>query len=168
VATSLLELNGALGLAGWKWMFLLEGIPSIVLGCVVLRFLTDRPANATWLRPDQRAWLVTTMAAERASVEALHSQRSVLKSLIDPRVLLLCFTYFAFGTISYSMGYFLPLIVKGWGVSNFAVGWIVAVPSVVGICAMIAGSYFADRIPDKRPLLCGLLLCSPSRWWRPV
>ena len=74
-------------------------------------------------------------------------------------MLLLCFTYFAFGTMSYSMGYFLPLIVKGWGVSNFAVGWVVAVPSLVGIVAMIAGSYFADRLEDKRPMLSALLIC---------
>jgi ACS family tartrate transporter-like MFS transporter len=104
------------------------------------------------------------MARERASVEAVHSELSVLRGLVDPRVLLLCFTYFAFGTISYSMGYFLPLIVKGWGVSNFAVGWIVAVPSLVGICAMIAGSYFADRLKDKRPFLSGLMIVCACGW----
>jgi ACS family tartrate transporter-like MFS transporter len=165
VATSLLELNGVLGLEGWKWLFLLEGIPTVAIGFVVLRLLTDRPANATWLAPERKAWLEATMARERASVEAAHSQLSVWKGLTDPRVLLLCFIYFAFGTISYSMGYFLPLIVKGWGVSNFAVGWIVAVPSVVGICAMITGSYFADRLPDKRPALSMLLILCAIGWF---
>ena len=164
LATSLLELHGTLGLAGWKWMFLLEGIPTVVMGFVVLRLLTDRPANAVWLAPENRAWLEATMARERASVEAVHSELSVWRGLVDPRVLLLCLTYFAFGTISYSMGYFLPLIVKGWGVSNFAVGWIVAVPSAVGICAMIAGSYFADRVEDKRPMLSGLLVLCAIGW----
>jgi ACS family tartrate transporter-like MFS transporter len=77
---------------------------------------------------------------------------------------MLCFVYFAFGTISYSMGYFLPLIVKGWGVGNFAVGWIVAVPSVVGIFAMITGSYFADRVEDKRPMLCALMILCAIGW----
>jgi ACS family tartrate transporter-like MFS transporter len=164
VATSLLELNGVLGLAGWKWLFLLEGIPTVVLGFVVLRLLTDRPANAAWLAPANRAWLEATMERERASVVAVHSQMSVLRGLVDPRVLLLCFTYFAFGTISYSMGYFLPLIVKGWGVTNFAVGWIVAVPSVVGIIAMITGSYFADRLDDKRPALSALMILCAIGW----
>jgi MFS transporter, ACS family, tartrate transporter len=158
IATSLLELDGLFGLAGWKWMFLLEGVPTILLGFVVLRLLTDRPENATWLAPQNRTWLETTLARERASVEAVHSQLSVSRALIDPRVLLLCCTYFAFGTISYSMGYFLPLIVKGWGMSNFAVGWVVAVPSVVGIVAMLTGSYFADRIADKRRSLSVLML----------
>jgi len=158
IATSLLELNGILGLAGWKWLFLLEGIPTVILGFIVLRLLTDRPANAAWLPPENKAWLIATMARERASVEAVHSQLSVWRGLIDPRVMLLCFTYFAFGTISYSMGYFLPLIVKGWGMSNFAVGWVVAVPSVVGIFAMITGSYYADRFEDKRPFLSALMI----------
>jgi MFS transporter, ACS family, tartrate transporter len=165
VATSLLELNGVLGLAGWKWMFLLEGIPTIVLGFVVLRLLTDRPANAAWLPAENRAWLQRTMERERASVEATHSQMSVWRGLTDSRVWLLCLVYFAFGTISYSMGYFLPLIVKGWGVSNFQVGWIVAVPSVVGIVAMITGSYFADRATDKRHWLSLLMLLCAAGWF---
>ena len=164
IATSLLELNGLFGLAGWKWMFLLEGIPTVILGFVVLRRLTDRPANATWLPPANRSWLETTMARERASVEAVHSQLSILHGLVDPRVLRLCLTYFAFGTISYSMGYFLPLIVKGWGVSNFQVGWIVAVPSAVGIIAMITGSYFADRVEDKRPMLSAMMIVCAIGW----
>lgn len=164
IATSLLELNGLLGLAGWQWMFLLEGLPTVVLGFVVLRLLTDRPANAAWLPDENRAWLQSTLERERASVEAVHSQLSVLRGLTDPRVLLLCCTYFAFGTISYSMGYFLPLIVKGWGMSNFAVGWVVAVPSVVGIAAMLTGSYFADRIEDKRPGLSVLMLVCAVGW----
>ena len=104
------------------------------------------------------------MARERASVEAAHSQLSVWHGLVDPRVLLLCFTYFGFGTVSYSMGYFLPLIVKGWGVSNFAVGWVVAVPSVVGLFAMIIGSYFADGVEDKRPMLSALLILCAIGW----
>jgi ACS family tartrate transporter-like MFS transporter len=164
IATSLLELNGVLGLAGWKWMFLAEGIPTVLLGFVVLRRLTERPANATWLPPENRAWLEATMARERASVEAIHNPLTVWRGLVDPRVLLLCLTYFAFGTISYSMGYFLPLIVKGWGMSNLAVGWVVAVPASVGICAMIAGSYFADRVEDKRPMLSGLLVVAAIGW----
>jgi ACS family tartrate transporter-like MFS transporter len=161
LATSLLELNGIFGLAGWKWMFLLEGIPTVILGFVVLRYLTDRPANATWLAPDKRAWLEATLERERAAVEAVHSRLSVWRGLIDPRVLMLCCAYFAFGTTSYSLGYFLPLIVKGWGLSNFLVGWTIAVPEVFGIVAMVIGSYAADRIPDKRWALAGLMgLCT--------
>jgi ACS family tartrate transporter-like MFS transporter len=162
VASSLLELDGMLGLSGWKWLFILEGLPSVALGFVVLRRMTDRPENADWLAPERRAWLVDTLKQERIVVEAAHSQLSVLRGLIDPRVLLLCATYFAFGTVSYSMGYFLPLIVKTWGMSNFAVGWVVAVPSVVGILTMLAGSYVSDRLADKRRVLSLLLVIATT------
>jgi MFS transporter, ACS family, tartrate transporter len=164
IATSLLELDGWFGLQGWKWMFLLEGVPTVILGFVVLRYLTDRPASATWLTPAQRAWLENTLDRERALVEAVHSQLSVWRGLVDPRVLGLCFAYFAFGTVSYSLGYFLPLIVKGWGISNFWVGWTVAIPEVVGIVAMISGSWAADRIGDKRWSLVGLMLLCTIGW----
>ncbi len=162
VASSLLELDGVLGLSGWKWLFIVEGLPSVALGFVVLRRLTDRPENADWLAPDRRAWLVETLKQERMVVEAAHNRLSVLHGLIDPRVLLLCATYFAFGTVSYSMGYFLPLIVKTWGMSNFAVGWVVAVPSVVGILTMLAGSYVSDRLADKRRVLSLLLVIATA------
>lgn len=164
IATSLLELDGFLGLQGWKWMFLLEGLPTVILGLFALRYLTDRPANADWLSPERRAWLEATLERERAMVEAVHSRLSIWRGLVDPRVLSLCFAYFAFGTVSYSLGYFLPLIVKGWGVSNFLVGWLIAIPEVIGIVAMVTGSWAADHIADKRWSLIGLMLLCAIGW----
>lgn len=164
LATSLLELNGFLGLQGWKWMFLVEGIPTVILGFFVLRYLTDRPAKADWLSPERRAWLETTLERERAMVEAAHSRVSVWHGIFDPRVLALCLAYFAFGTVSYSLGYFLPLIVKGWGIANFWVGWTIAIPEVIGIVAMVTGSWAADRIGDKRWCLVGLMLLCTAGW----
>ena len=164
LATSLLELDGLFGMEGWKWMFLLEGLPTVVLGFFVLRYLTDRPANADWLGGEQRTWLEVTLERERAMVEAVHSRLSVWRGLVDPRVLALCLAYFAFGTVSYSLGYFLPLIVKGWGISNFFVGWTIAIPEVIGIIAMITGSWATDRIADKRWCLVGLMLLCTIGW----
>jgi ACS family tartrate transporter-like MFS transporter len=164
LATSLLQLDGLLGLQGWKWLFLIEGIPTVILGLFVLRYLTDRPENAAWLAPAQREWLQGTLRRERDVVEATHSQLSIWRGLTDPRVLALCFAYFAFGTVSYSLGYFLPLIVKGWGVSTFLVGWLIAIPEVVGIVAMVTGSWAADRIPDKRWFLVGMMLLCAIGW----
>jgi ACS family tartrate transporter-like MFS transporter len=164
IATSLLELDGFLGLQGWKWMFLLEGLPTVILGLFALRYLTDRPAKADWLSPERRAWLEATLERERAMVEAVHSRLSIWRGLVDPRVLSLCFAYFAFGTVSYSLGYFLPLIVKGWGVSNFRIGWLIAIPEVIGIVAMVTGSWAADHIADKRWSLMGLMLLCAIGW----
>jgi MFS transporter, ACS family, tartrate transporter len=94
----------------------------------------------------------------------VHSRLSVWRGLVDPRVLSLCLAYFAFGTVSYSLGYFLPLIVKGWGIPNFWVGWTIAIPEIVGIIAMITGSWAADGIADKRWCLIGLMLLCAIGW----
>jgi len=70
IGSGLLSLDGLLGLAGWKWLFIVEGLPTVVLACVVFRFLPDRPADARWLTPPQRDWLTERLAAQAQRVEA--------------------------------------------------------------------------------------------------
>lgn len=162
LASSLLELHGVLGLAGWQWMFILEGLPSVILGFVVLRRLTDRPSSATWLTPTQRAWLETTLTQEREAVEVAHTRLSLWRGLVDPRVLTLCAVYFAFGTTTYGMSYFLPQFIKAWGSSNFATGWTVAVPEIIGIAGMLIWGYWSDRVNDRRWNLAAALLVATT------
>ncbi|HBK07181.1 MAG TPA: MFS transporter [Acetobacteraceae bacterium] len=165
LGSSLLELHGFLGLAGWRWMFVLEGIPSVILGFVVLRRLTDRPAKADWLSPAQRAWLETTLANERALVESAHSPMGLWRGLTDPRVLALCVVYFAFGSTSYGMSYFLPQFIKVWGMSNLATGWTVAVPEGLGIIGLLVWSYWSDRVGNRRfSLIIALLIAGFGLW----
>jgi ACS family tartrate transporter-like MFS transporter len=150
LAASLMELHGLLGFAGWKWMFVLEGVPSIILGCFVLRYLTDHPVNATWLDPRQRAWLQDTLAQERKAVEQQHARLGLWQALTDRRVLALCLVYFSMGTTAYGLGYFLPQIIKAWGLSNLATGWTVAVPETIGIIAMLIWGSWSDRVGSRR------------------
>ena len=89
----ILSLDGWLGLAGWQWLFVLEGFPAVVLGVMALRVFTDRPEQAAWLSVDERQWLTRTLDAERAARSA-HSHSSVLSSLTNGKVWLLSFTYF--------------------------------------------------------------------------
>ena len=86
VSTTLLELNGVLGLAGWKWMYLIEAAPAVIMGVVVLFYLTDRPEQAKWLAPDEKAWLTGELARERRDVAAAAGQLSLWQSLYNPRV----------------------------------------------------------------------------------
>jgi MFS family permease len=72
ISGALLGLDGRFGLAGWQWLFLLEGLPAVVLGFAVLRYLPDRPEGATWLAPEQRTWLVTQLTTERARCAERH------------------------------------------------------------------------------------------------
>jgi ACS family tartrate transporter-like MFS transporter len=86
ISSALLELHGIAGLTGWQWLFILEAVPAIILGVVVLFYMTDRPEKAKWLPDDQRAWLVETMEAERAK-KAGHASHSIWRGVADLRVL---------------------------------------------------------------------------------
>ena len=161
LATSMLELNGRLGLAGWQWMFMLEGIPAVLIGFVVLGFMTDRPSRANWLQPQEKQWLEATLQQERDEVEATHSQLSLGRALIDPRVLALSLVYFGIGTATYGVVYFLPQIIKGWGLSNLQTGFVSSVPDIIGTIGMLVWGHFSDRSADRRSsVAAALIVCT--------
>ena len=161
MATSLLELNGVWGLAGWQWMFLAEGIPAALMGFIVLAYMTDRPSSAKWLQPEEREWLEGVMQRERQEVEAQHSRLSLGQALIDPRVLALSLVYFGLGTATYGVVYFLPQIIKGWGLTNLETGFVASIPDVVGTIGMLTWGYFSDRSTDRRSgVTASLMLCT--------
>jgi ACS family tartrate transporter-like MFS transporter len=161
LATSLLELNGTLGLTGWQWLFLLEGIPAVLMGFVVLAFMTDRPSRANWLRPEEKQWLESTLQRERQEVEDVHSRLTLWQALIDPRVLALSLVYFGIGTATYGVVYFLPQIIKGWGLSNLQTGFVSSIPDIVGTIGMVVWGHFSDRSTDRRrSAATALIVCT--------
>src|SRR5262249_26720059 len=117
---ALLTLSGLLGLAGWQWLFLMEGLPSILLGIVVYIYLTDRPEQADWRTDEHRTWLVARMEADRAARtgaghEATHEathQATRLAALANPRVWLFAMLYFSIIVTFYGVTFFLPQILK--------------------------------------------------------
>jgi D-galactonate transporter len=136
LSANLLGLDGLAGLKGWQWLYVCEAAPSLVLSVAVFFYLTDRPAAAKWLTNDERGWLANRLAAEdkgRAHV----SPQSALASLYDPRVLLLALVYFGAVACNYAISFWLPTIVKAFGVSTSLNGWINAVPYTVGFLGMI-------------------------------
>ncbi len=149
VSTTLLELNGFLGLAGWKWMYLCEAAPAIVLGVFVLFFLTDRPEQANWLAPDEKAWLAGELARERRAVEAVRTY-SLWQSLFNPRVLALSAIYFGVAAASVGLVMFLAQIVKELGLSNLMTGYAASLPYVVGTLGMVVCGYITDRTRERR------------------
>ena len=159
----LLQLSG-LGLKNWQWMFLLEGIPSVLLGIVVLRFLTDRPAQAEWLAEEQRAWLANEMQADRAaSAESGgahdHGLGDVLRSLLSWNVLRLALVYFGLTTGLYGIELWLPQIVHAFGLSNVEVGLVAAIPYAAAIATMLLWAGYSDRSGDRLnhvALACGM------------
>ena len=153
-ATIMEYTHGAFGLAGWRMMFLVEGIPAILLGLATWFFLTDRPRDAHWLARDERTWLQGKLDEEHRATVAQHHW-PLRRSLTDPRVLALSFVYF--GTVYglYAISFFLPSIVAGFGamfgtkLSLVQTGLITAVPFVFGAVALVVWSRHADRTQER-------------------
>jgi ACS family tartrate transporter-like MFS transporter len=149
VSSALLGFNGVLGMHGWQWLFILEAVPALLLSVVVLFYLTNKPADAGWLRADERRWLVDRLAGEeRQRVAARHY--SVLQALVNPRVLALSLVYFGVVAANYGLTFFLPQIVKAFGMTNLQTGFISAIPYVVGVVGIIWWGHRSDAKLERR------------------
>lgn len=144
----LLSFDGLMGLRGWQWLFILEGAPAIVLAPLCLYFLQDGPAHANWLPATDRASLASMLNAERARLET-RAKYSFSQALLNPRVLFLAFTYFADVCLLNSILFFMPMILKGFGMSNLQTGFVAAIPSVAGFFAVILWGRHSDRTGER-------------------
>ncbi|HUE18461.1 MAG TPA: MFS transporter, partial [Stellaceae bacterium] len=149
ISTAILGLDRIWGLAGWQWLYLLEGAPTVIMGVVVWFVLPDRPRDAKWLTPAERSWLQKTIDAEQHSVQAAHGM-SVLRVFADWRVLGLSFVYFANTTANLGLAFFLPQILKGMGLTTMQVGLYTAIPYVVGTIGILVWGYVSDRMNERR------------------
>ncbi|HXQ53890.1 MAG TPA: MFS transporter [Stellaceae bacterium] len=149
MSTALLQLNGLFGLAGWKWMYLAEAVPTLLVGFVVLAYLTDRPAQAKWLDGEERAWLSGQLEHECRQIEAQHKV-SVWRSFYDAKVLLLTLNYLGIVTASLGLLLFLPQMVKQLGFTTMQVGWITMIPYTCGAISMALWGYISDRMGERR------------------
>lgn len=141
VCGMLLQMQGIWGLAGWQWLFIVVSLPCIPLGLLTLRLLADRPQTASWLTPNERDVLDNVLASEVR--ERPHS--SLLAALKDTRVLILAGIQFGFTLGSYGIGIWLPLILKEYHLTNFAIGWIAAIPYVFATAGMIFWARHVDQ-----------------------
>lgn len=151
ISESLLALDGALGLTGWQWLFLLEGLPAVVLGVIALRVLTDRPDDAAWLLPREREWLARTMAAERASRAAGHGAAAVFDGFRSPKVWLLATVYFLNTTVTYGIFLWLPKILRDLsGERGWKLSMMTAIPFVAALIAMVLIGRHSDRTGERK------------------
>lgn len=141
ICSMLLQLDGIWGLAGWQWLFIGVSLPCIPLGLLTLRWLSDHPDNATWLTPDERDALNQTLSSEVRE----RSPASWLDAMADTRVLILAAIQFGFTLASYGIGIFLPLILKEYHLSNWAIGWIAAIPYLFASAGMILWARYVDQ-----------------------
>jgi len=149
VSTALLGLEGVLGMHGWQWLFILEAVPALLLSVAVLFYLTDTPADAGWLSDDERRWLVDRLAAEERQRQAARHY-SVLQALLNPRVLALSLVYFGAVATNYGLSFFLPQIVKAFGMSNLQTGFVAAIPYAVGVIGIVWWGRHSDAKLERR------------------
>jgi ACS family tartrate transporter-like MFS transporter len=148
ISGALMQLNGMLGLRGWQWLFLAEGVPALVLGLITFHFLTDRPADAAWLSADERDWLSQAILLEQTGIKDPRS-RSAWRVLMDWKVLALSLAYFGTSAGLYTIGFWAPLIVKDLGFSVFHVGLLLAIPNLIAVVGMVLWSRNSDRTGER-------------------
>jgi MFS transporter, ACS family, tartrate transporter len=147
---ALLSLRGAAGLDGWQWLFLVEGIPAVVLGAIALVFLTDGPERAAWLPDDERAALLAALRRDRDA--APHTHAATLRAgVLNPMVWRLAGVLFLIVTSGYGFSFFLPQIVKSFsGLSDLAVGLLAALPFLLAAIGMVTVAAHSDRTGERR------------------
>ena len=174
ISTAILGMDGVLGIKGWQWIYILEALPTVIVGFFVLVALTDKPAHASWLSAGEREWLAGTLDSERRAVET-GGRYSVLQSMTNPKILLLSLNYLGIVTASIGLLLFVPQIIKALGATNMGVGYVTSLAYVCGAVSMLGFGWLSDRLRDRRWLLVlactistvGLLIAGATigSWW---
>src|ERR1700752_322211 len=139
-----------LGLGGWRWVFILEGAPAIILGVITLFYLTDWPHQANWLPADEREWLIAELEREKKEKEAKHGL-NILQAFRHREVLLLTLAYFFMVTAVYGLNFWLPSIIKRVSdLPNLVVSFIVALPYCVGLVSILLVGWHSDKTQERR------------------
>ena len=145
----LLQADGLLGMRGWHWLFLLEGIPTVLLGVACLFYLTDRPEQASWLAEDERQWLLARLEHERNGKKAM-ARLSIWKLFRSKEVLamaLVCSAASAAGTV---LGVWQPQLIKSFGLSVMQTGLVSSVPYAIAAVLMVLWGRRSDRHGERR------------------
>ena len=149
VSGALLGISGK-GLSGWQWMFLMEGIPAILLGGAVFWALADNPREARWLKGEERAWLLERLALEQEAESALRKE-NLWRVLVSPRIWMLSMVYFGVPTTMYGVTLWLPSVIRSLsGLSYAMTGLVSALPFVVTAIAMVLVGMHSDRTGERR------------------
>ena len=149
VSGALLGLHGR-GLAGWQWLFLLEGLPAIVLGAAVSWVLVDSPKQASWLAAEQRNWLVDELERERQADSRIR-QSSLVSVFTSPRVWILSLVYFGIASTMYGVTLWLPSVIRALsGLGNLMTGAVAAIPYLLTAVAMVVVGRHSDYAHERR------------------
>ncbi|HLX15146.1 MAG TPA: MFS transporter [Bradyrhizobium sp.] len=149
VSAAILGMDGVLGLKGWQWIFIIEALPAVLLGLIILKAMTDRPPRANWLTEEERSWLQGRIDDENRKVESA-GRMTLMRALPDPRVVALSAIYLMSVTANYGIVFFMPQIIKGIGLSNMMTGLVSSIPYIIGTIGLIAWGWSSDRNNERR------------------
>jgi MFS family permease len=152
------NMGGVLGLKDWQWLFILEGLPTLILAAVILRFLSDKPSAARWLTTEEKTWLQDRIDSENKHIANAHSSLGLMKALTDMRTLALSFVYFTNLTCSYGVGFFLPQIIRAMGTSNSVANYLASLPFLAGIASILVFGELSDRYKNRRKTILALAI----------
>ena len=149
ISGALLNLDRLHGLAGWQWLFLIEGVPAILLGGVVFFVLSDKPSDARWLSPERRQWLVDKLRSEEAEAGS-NSAVSVFAAFGIGKVWLLAFVYFSLNMTAYGINLWLPTVLhRASSFGNVGLGFLTTIPYVFTVIVMLLNGYHSDRTNER-------------------
>jgi ACS family tartrate transporter-like MFS transporter len=149
LAGPLLGLGGRLGLAGWQWLFLLEGLPALALGIIVLWYLPDQPEAAPWLKLEERTWLAARLQSERTQCVERHGL-TLRQALASGTVWQLGLLYFLTASNGYAYSLWSPQLIRGLtGLSNTSVGFVAAAISLTAAVCMLLNGAHSDRHGER-------------------
>jgi MFS transporter, ACS family, tartrate transporter len=148
VSGALLEMHGLLGLKGWHWLFIIEGLPAVLLGVIALKFLDDRPEQARWLNKAEREALASTLAAE-AEATRQTGYAGLGEALTRPRVLALGFLYFCIVIGFYGVSFWMPQVIQSYGLHPLEIGFLTAIPFFFAAVAMVLWGAHSDRTGER-------------------
>ncbi len=159
ISGALLELHGFAGLKGWQWLFIIEGLPAILLGIVAFLFLDDRPEQAQWLLREEREALSRVLADEAATTRET-GYHALGDALTKPRVLVLALIYFCIVIGLYGIGFWMPQVIQTFGLSPLRIGFLTAIPYALASIGMVLAGAHSDATGERiwhiaLPLLAG-------------
>jgi sugar phosphate permease len=151
ISGAILGMGGTSPVQGWQWLFLMEGLPAILLGIVVYFYLADDPRDASWLSAEERTRLVATIEADSKIYSANQVAPSALSGFISPQVWVLAFVYLGLNFCSYGMSFWVPSLIRSLsGISDFRVGALTAAPYFAAAVAMVISGLHSDRTGERR------------------
>lgn len=143
-------MDGVNGMAGWQWVFLIEGLPIVFVGLAIYYLLPNKPRESTWLTPHEKDFVESVLAADRKG-QVSTGHRHLRAAFGDPKTFVLAYVYFTCACAVYTMTFWLPTMIKALGVESVsAIGWYTAIPYVFGGAGILLMSWSSDRYRERR------------------